>query len=1194
MAKKMIEIGGRLHDVSTDHVVAGADEIFDDAQNKKQSVVNQKVDAEFNTPITGVKARLTKAEGDIVENREEINRKQFDVSAAVIDAVPTEDSENLVRSGAIYEAYAHQVYLGADGTTDPASFDPQADTIHKGAQVLSDVEKKQVRANLGFGNGDVDAEPIAGSNNLVKSGAVAEAYGFYKSLTNTATQGANFYIIFYNINIPSGKKFKVKATGDVISSSNNILNLHVNSASGTSLGNITINGNAVEITAPSDIIALVCYRNSNYVTASGSVTVDILIEGTVINANLADIRTNLSTVNGQISTLNTNVNNVTSDAAGTKANIGYYVCSSLGGSANKNLSITDYKVIEGASIKVKMEHANTKSGTIYLDINSGVNKKQLYYEGAAASNTNTWADNEVVEIFYYDNIFHAYKVDIRMELEAGISQNAADIAPIKGQTKENTVTAVIGTAFNNTISISIPQGNLFSVEITKPEGSTAVFTQPIEIFRESTANKIGQVSLGYPTQIFVATTAITKIIAYAGTSRFTTGGAVKMTVRNYGNILSEALLRDDIICTHKKLISSSDTSSYSNTHFRLSSKLLAGEYFVVKCIDATGALNGARVGIYKTSTSSANYLGDVYQNNVSNIFKAEGTIEDMYFVVYKPTGGYSGDGNYVYFEVHKASSYDALFPSIKNLSASVEDISNRVDNIGSSAPIVSIENPHWSQFWDGSPIYSSSQTLKGIYVKFDSITIYTGKTKVTKTWTDLKTDLPAGSPVFYNEAGDNTPDCLLVQVVTTQGGTVITGYYILYYDISAGKFKMTLDNSVISSPNYVILAYSRDGKYCGEICQQQLNVRTDNQNQYLTEVNAKYLRTLRTKEMELLEAKDYFTFGWCSDVHYPVTENHGGPINVTNAVMADLDNYIGFDAILNTGDNMLYGSKVKRQGLDALQQTFRTIDLDKFVISVGNHDYNSVGDGGITTNKEDWMIVPSELETLFFRRVKTTSRPDGKLYYYRDFDEKKVRIISLDTQDVPFEFDSETGNITYDPMSVQGMSEAQIEWLANTALDLSSKGTDANNWKIIVAMHVPLYSDHGSAIENASVVKSILKAFVNRSSSATYTYTDSNHDGIFSVNLTLDFTDAKGKLIAVIAGHTHKDVYYNDAGFNFIQIQNSYNNNINMLPETYDEFAIDVVILDDVQEKIILKRFGHYNVSDNPDGDREYPYDVTT
>lgn len=40
----------------------------------------------------------------IQSNRQEINAKQFDISAAVFDALPIQNSENLVRSGGIYTA----------------------------------------------------------------------------------------------------------------------------------------------------------------------------------------------------------------------------------------------------------------------------------------------------------------------------------------------------------------------------------------------------------------------------------------------------------------------------------------------------------------------------------------------------------------------------------------------------------------------------------------------------------------------------------------------------------------------------------------------------------------------------------------------------------------------------------------------------------------------------------------------------------------------------------------------------------------------------------------------------------------------------------------------------------------------------------------------------------------------------------
>lgn len=41
---EMVNIPGRLHDVSSDHVVSGANEIYDDALNKKQSQINQEAE----------------------------------------------------------------------------------------------------------------------------------------------------------------------------------------------------------------------------------------------------------------------------------------------------------------------------------------------------------------------------------------------------------------------------------------------------------------------------------------------------------------------------------------------------------------------------------------------------------------------------------------------------------------------------------------------------------------------------------------------------------------------------------------------------------------------------------------------------------------------------------------------------------------------------------------------------------------------------------------------------------------------------------------------------------------------------------------------------------------------------------------------------------------------------------------------
>ena len=64
-----------------------------------------------------------------------------------------------------------------DNTIDPNhAFDPQSQTVHVTPQTLTEEQKKQARENIGFGNGDIDSNPTAGSDNLVTSG------GIYKSI----------------------------------------------------------------------------------------------------------------------------------------------------------------------------------------------------------------------------------------------------------------------------------------------------------------------------------------------------------------------------------------------------------------------------------------------------------------------------------------------------------------------------------------------------------------------------------------------------------------------------------------------------------------------------------------------------------------------------------------------------------------------------------------------------------------------------------------------------------------------------------------------------------------------------------------------------------------------------------------------------------------------------------------------------
>ena len=105
-----INIGGRLHSTATGNVVADASEIFDDEMTKYQSQLNEQFDgdiSELQRKEVATEAELERideayqiADNDIIEA---LNQKQFEAQVLVTDLLPTQDSENFVRSGGIYK-----------------------------------------------------------------------------------------------------------------------------------------------------------------------------------------------------------------------------------------------------------------------------------------------------------------------------------------------------------------------------------------------------------------------------------------------------------------------------------------------------------------------------------------------------------------------------------------------------------------------------------------------------------------------------------------------------------------------------------------------------------------------------------------------------------------------------------------------------------------------------------------------------------------------------------------------------------------------------------------------------------------------------------------------------------------------------------------------------------------------------------
>lgn len=122
----------------------------------------------------------------------------------------------------------------------------------------------------------------------------------------------------------------------------------------------------------------------------------------------------------------------------------------------------------------------------------------------------------------------------------------------------------------------------------------------------------------------------------------------------------------------------------------------------------------------------------------------------------------------------------------------------------------------------------------------------------------------------------------------------------------------------------------------------------------------------------------------------------------------------------------------------------------------------------------------------------------GKSYFFRDYVEKKVRVIMLNTVDA-----NNNGG--------SGMTPEQLLWFAQS-LDLSAK-SDASQWQILILSHHPLDWNQYSNGTNLTNAANILAAYL---AGASVSFTESG------VTNSYNFAGKnKAKIIGQIHGHLH-------------------------------------------------------------------------
>jgi hypothetical protein len=173
-----------------------------------------------------------------------------------------------------------------------------------------------------------------------------------------------------------------------------------------------------------------------------------------------------------------------------------------------------------------------------------------------------------------------------------------------------------------------------------------------------------------------------------------------------------------------------------------------------------------------------------------------------------------------------------------------------------------------------------------------------------------------------------------------------------------------------------------------------------------------------------------FTFAAITDLHYGNGSYTDGVVHACQA-MKYIDERVKLDAVAVLGD---YTDGYPADGLANAVGDFKAVNgvLDKLRFAdnlrqQGNHDYYANN-----------FAKTHRFIQAYSDDVVWGDKLGG--YYYRDFDEYKLRVISVNTV--------ETGNANV------GCSTAQYNWFISS-LDLSAK-EDAAEWQILILSHHPL------------------------------------------------------------------------------------------------------------------------------------------
>jgi len=329
-----------------------------------------------------------------------------------------------------------------------------------------------------------------------------------------------------------------------------------------------------------------------------------------------------------------------------------------------------------------------------------------------------------------------------------------------------------------------------------------------------------------------------------------------------------------------------------------------------------------------------------------------------------------------------------------------------------------------------------------------------------------------------------------------------------------------------------------------------------------------------------------FNIGFITDTHWEENYNASRPYADYGRTkyydsLNHLSNIQQLDGLVDTficgGDNTESGSHsldvIKKQSeIFALKSS--TVESDNFML-LGNHDQGSsrLINYGYDKNQlpfDDYMHQDDIKELWSTNDNENGESRDGdSLYFYKDYPDKKIRLIGINTNDDP-EIETVDGYEKYIPIWLEAVRQKQLDWLANTALQ-----NVPEDYHVVVFGHAHLDpSFDGSDPNNPErhvnfdILLNLLNAFKNgQDYSGVSSITD------FNVSVNAKFSEQGPRtLVGYFCGHVHQQRVNEYAGIKNYIFDNSFFEGTDDGTEKQDSWA--VIAIDTANRKIKIYGFG--------------------